>query len=187
MDTQVLIAIIAVLAAIVVGLGVWIYMQRRQSTELRSSFGPEYDRALREHGDRTKAEAELKARKERVSHLHIVPLPPADAARFSDEWRAVQARFVDNPQAAVSDADRLVNDLMQTRGYPVGDFEVRAADISVDHPRVLENYRAAHNIALENQRGTANTEDLRRALVHYRALFDELLEVREPEPAGVKR
>jgi hypothetical protein len=187
MDTQVLIAIIAVLAIVVVGLGVWIYMQKRQSTELRSKFGPEYDRALQEHGDRSKAEAELKARRERVSHLHLVPLSPADASRFSDEWRAVQARFVDSPQSAANDADRLVSDLMQKRGYSMGDFDVRAADISVDHPRVVENYRAAHAIALENQRGTANTEDLRRALVHFRALFDELLEIGEPEPVGVKR
>jgi len=170
----------------VVALGAWIFMQKRQSKVLRSRFGPEYDRTVHEHGDRSKAEADLKARQERVSRLHIVPLAPADAARYSDAWRAIQARFVDNPQAAVNEADRLIGEVMQKRGYPVGEFEVNAADLSVDHPRVVENYRAAHDIALQNQRGTADTEDLRRALVHYRALFEDLLERREPEPVGRK-
>ncbi len=181
------IAIIAALAIVVIALALLIYRMKRQSKALKSTFGPEYDRAVQDHGDRAKAEAELKARKERMSRFRIVPLSPTDAAWFSDEWRLVQARFVDNPEVAVNDADRLVSELMRRRGYPVTDFENRAADLSVHHPTVVANYRAAHEIALRNERGAMNTEDLRQAIVRYRSLFDELLEVREPVPEEVKR
>ena len=127
-------------------------------------------------GDRGKAEAELARRAERVKALHIRPLEPAQRARFADAWRADQARFVDDPTQAVAEADRLVGELMQARGYPVGDFEQRAADVSVDHPHVVENYRTAHDIAVRQARGEADTEALRKAMVHYRALFDDLLD-----------
>jgi len=167
-------ALIAVIA--------WAHAQRKllQSLRLKQRFGQEYGRTVQELGSKEKAEAELAAREKRVERLRIVPLTSAEVARFSQAWSAPQSRFVDDPKGAVADADRLVYDLMAKRGYPMGDFERRAADISVDHPEVVLNYRAAHSIALRGERGEANTEELRRAFVHYRALFQDLLDVREP-------
>jgi hypothetical protein len=156
----------------------WLIYQRAQSRRLRQRFGPEYRYALDDLGSRSKAEAELKRREKRVEKLHLVALAPAEAARFTQAWRGLQARFVDSPKGVLAEADRLVRDLMLQRGYPMGDFDRRAADISVDHPAVVEHYRAAQAIALRDQRGEADTEDLRQAVVHYRALFDELLEVK---------
>jgi hypothetical protein len=178
-----------VLIVALVAVFAWAQMQRKrkqQSLSLRQRFGPEYDRAVNELGDRGKAEAELEARRKRVARLDIVPLAVAEAARFKEAWNAVQARFVDDPKAAVVKADHLVYELMAKRGYPMGDFEARAADISVDHPVVVSNYRAARAIALADERGQADTELLRRAVVHYRALFDELLVVREAEPSVLR-
>ena len=168
------IVIIALLA--LVAFFVW---RRNESQGLDDRFGPEYSRTVDELGSRPKAEAELRARQKRVAKLDIVPLTPAEAERFSREWRAIQGRFVDNPKGVLADADRLVRELMQKRGYPMGDFERRAADISVDHPGVVDHYRAAQAIATLDRAGDADTEALRRAVVHYRALFDDLLEVRE--------
>jgi hypothetical protein len=173
-----LIAAVVVLALI--AIGAWLWSRKRQSEHLAQRFGPEYERTLTQHGDRAKAEAELRARERRVEKLSLVPLAPADAQQFSRSWRELQARFVDNPKGVLLDADRLVRELMLRRGYPMGDFERRAADISVDHPAVVDHYRAAHVIAERDHRGEANTEDMRQAVVHYRALFDELLEVAEP-------
>jgi len=175
------IAIVAVFAAV----ATWMYLQKRRTEQLRGRFGPEYDRTVKERGDRAKAESALQARAVRVERLHIRTLSPDDAARFSESWRRVQNRFVDDPRGAVTDADRLVAEVMQARGYPVGEFEQRVEDISVDHPNVVMNYRAAHDIARDHERGKATTEDLRQAMVHYRALFQDLLEV-EPvhEPAA---
>jgi hypothetical protein len=153
--------------------------RHRQSQHLRRRFGPEYERLVAERGDRAKAEAELRAREKRVDRLKIVPLPAAEAAKFSRAWSELQARFVDNPRGIVVEADGLVRDLMVRRGYPMGDFEERAADISVDHPELVETYRAARAIAERDRRGEASTEELRRAVVLYRTMFDELLEVRE--------
>jgi hypothetical protein len=178
-----------VLIVALVAVFAWAQMQRKrkqQSLSLRQRFGPEYDRAVNELGDRGKAEAELETRRKRVARLDIVPLAVAEAARFKEAWNAVQARFVDDPKAAVVKADHLVYELMAKRGYPMGDFEARAADISVDHPVVVSNYRAARAIALADERGQADTELLRRAVVHYRALFDELLVVREAEPSVLR-
>src|SRR5207248_1966430 len=138
--------------------------------------GPEYDRLANEFGSPRRAESDLERREKRVEKIHIRALTKEEQSRFANAWREVQASFVDNPSTAVSRADGLVGDLMKTRGYPVGDFEQRAADVSVDHPRVVENYRAAHAIAVRRERGEANTEDLRSAMVHYRALFEDLLE-----------
>lgn len=180
MDTLVIVLVLIVLA-VAVGAFSWMSMQRRRTEELRQRFGPEYDHAVQELGDQHQAEAELQARQKRVERLHIQPLEPAERDRFIAAWRATQAQFVDEPTAAITEADRLVAEVMRARGYPVGDFEQRAADISVDHPGVLEHYRAAHTIALANQSGQADTEDLRQAMVHYRALFEELLETRERE------
>jgi len=161
-------------------LGAWFFSQRKkQSERLQQRFGPEYDRTVGELGGRTKAESELKAREQRVEHLIITPLAPAEAARFSQAWNALQGRFVDNPKGVVVQADQLVRELMLKRGYPMGDFERRAADISVDHPAVVENYRSAQVIAARDERGEADTEELRKAVVHYRVLFDDMLEVQE--------
>jgi FtsZ-interacting cell division protein ZipA len=158
----------------------WVLSQRKKrSLKLQQRFGPEYSRTVDEFGGRAKAESELKAREKRVEHLSITTLPPSEAARFSQAWNALQGRFVDNPKGVVAQADQLVRELMLARGYPMGDFERRSADISVDHPAVVETYRAAQAIAVRDQRGEANTEELRKAVVHFRALFDELLEVRE--------
>jgi hypothetical protein len=169
-----------VLALAAIALAAWWSSQRkRQSQRLQQRFGPEYDRAVTELGGRAKAEAALKAREKRVEGLDIVALSSADAERFSQAWGALQGRFVDNPKATVVQADQLVRELMSKRGYPMGDFELRAADISVDHPGVVETYRAAQAVAVRNERGEADTEALRKAIVHYRALFDELLEVHE--------
>jgi hypothetical protein len=177
MDLRTLLIVIVCFLA--VGAGLWFYLQRR-SRKLRSMFGSEYDRAVREIGDRRKAEGILIKRKKHVEQLDIRPLAAAAAERFSQEWQSCQAKFVDDPRGAVREADDLVAEVMRTRGYPVGDFEQRAADISVDHPRVVENYRAAHEIAVNEQRGKASTEDLRRALVYYKTLFEELLGIGEP-------
>jgi len=169
-------AVWVLLALVLIGAIVWITMNRMRSQKLRQRFGPEYDRTIREEGNIRKAEAALEARAKRVAKLHIRPLSPADADRFDGAWRAVQTRFVDDPRGAVTEADRLVGELMAARGYPVGEFEQRVADISVDHPDVVVNYRAAREIAVLHSEGKANTEDLRQAMVHYRALFRDLLE-----------
>jgi FtsZ-interacting cell division protein ZipA len=180
MDTNVWIIISIVLAVAVIALAAMLFTQRRRSGQLQQRFGPEYERTVERYGSQKDAEEELIARERRVNRFRIVPLSREDAARFSEDWRAVQNRFVDDPKAAVEDADRQVRTLMQRRGYPMGDFEQRAADLSVDHGDVIEHYRTAHQIAVRNQGGKANTEDLREAIVHYRAIFEELLEVDGP-------
>jgi len=163
-----------------IAVAAWLFSQKKkQSERLQHRFGSEYGRTVGELGGRTKAEAELKAREKRVEQLTITPLAPAEAARFSQAWSALQGRFVDNPKGVVVQADQLVRELMLKRGYPMGDFERRAADISVDHPAVVEHYRAAQASAARDERGEADTEELRKAVVHYRVLFDEMLEVRE--------
>ena len=163
-----------------IAVAAWLFSRKKkQSERLQHRFGSEYGRTVGELGGRTKAEAELKAREKRVEQLTITPLAPAEAARFSQAWSALQGRFVDNPKGVVVQADQLVRELMLKRGYPMGDFERRAADISVDHPAVVEHYRAAQAIAARDERGEADTEELRKAVVHYRVLFDEMLEVRE--------
>lgn len=174
--------LVGILVVAVAAVIAWAQARRKrlQSESLRQRFGPEYDRAVNELGSRGKAEAELEARTKRVAHLEIVPLSAGEAAQFKRSWSALQARFVDDPKAAVVEADRLVYEVMAKRGYPMGDFNARAADISVDHPSVVANYRAAHAIAAA-EHGQTDTELLRKAVVHYRALFDELLEVRDPE------
>lgn len=180
LDTQTWIIIGAVVVLGLAMLGAWLFYQKQQSHKLQERFGPEYGRTVNELGSRTKGESELKAREKRVERLEIIALAPSDAARFSEAWQALQGRFVDNPKGVVVQAEQLVRELMQKRGYPMGDFESRAGDISVDHPDVVANYRSAQAIAVRDRQGTADTEELRKAVVHYRALFDELLEVREP-------
>ena len=177
--------IIAFVAIVVTGIATLLFLRKRRSERLRSKFGgAEYDRAIKESDNRRHAEAGLEERTERVERFHVRPIAPGDRARFGDSWRKIQARFVDGPSSAVAEADKLLGDVMSTRGYPVSDFEQRAADISVDHPLVMENYRAAHEIALRQVKGQASTEDLRQAMIHYRTLFEEL--VGQPELAQAK-
>jgi FtsZ-interacting cell division protein ZipA len=166
--------VIAIAIVIIIAGALWSAQQRKRSTDLRRRFGPEYEREVRSHG-RREAEAELESRERRVEALDIRPLSREDRESYSGEWRIVQARFVDDPSGAIREADVLVGEVMRARGYPVGDFEQRAADVSVDHPHVVQNYRAAHDIALRQRGGTGNTEELRKAMVHYRALFEDLL------------
>jgi FtsZ-interacting cell division protein ZipA len=175
MDTGLLVVILIVLALLVV-LALVAGRQRR-SRRLRERFGPEYDRTVAEAGDRKEAESRLEERTARRERLDIVPLDPADRTRYVEAWRLTQARFVDEPAEATREADRLITAVMRDRGYPIDDFEQRAADVSVDHPQVVDDYRAAQAIAAANERSEASTEDLRQALVHYRSLFEELLEV----------
>ncbi len=178
------IAIVIIVAAVVMvaGIGIWLFIRKQRTERLRTRFGgAEYGRALQEGGHRRHAEAGLDKRTDRVESLHIQPLGPGDRARFVESWRRVQARFVDGPGGAVTEADQLLGDVMSTRGYPVSDFGQRAADLSVDYPLVLENYRCAHAIAVRQTQGQASTEELRQAMIHYRTLFEEL--VGEPELA----
>jgi len=167
--------LIGILLFVALGAVVMIIVGQRRTRALNEQFVPEYQRTLSSMRDRGKAEAELQKRADRVEQLKIRPLAPDDRRRFEESWQADQARFVDDPRGAVKEADRLVADLMQVRGYPVGDFEQRAADVSVDHPTVVQEYRTAHDIADREAKGEANTEDLRNAMVHYRALFNDLL------------
>jgi hypothetical protein len=171
---ETLLIVLAVIAVLAVGALLW--SRQRQSKHLRSQFGPEYERELEEKGSHRKAEAELAAREKRVNKLDIRPLEPAARDGFKLRWTQVQARFVDDPPGAVSEADNLLGGVMSSRGYPVSDFEQRAGDISVHHPEVVKHYRAGHDITLRHERGEANTEELRQAMIHYRELFVELVE-----------
>lgn len=174
MDTWVWI-VIAVIAIIVVGGIVWSLTRRRQQAALQDRFGPEYDRTVEEADSKREAERELRERQERRAELDVKPLAPGARERYARAWEQLQARFVDDPDGAVGDADSLIQDVMRERGYPVDDFDQRAADLSVDHPQLVENYRTAHGIARRHVHGEADTEELRQAVVHYRALFEELL------------
>ena len=180
--------VLAAVVILVIAVLAWLYMRKRRKTtaDLRQRFGPEYGRVVREHGSERKAEAKLADREKRVDNFKIRDLDPMERERFSKQWQSVQSRFVDSPKGAVAEADDLVSSLMKTRGYPVSDFDQRAADISVDHPRVVENYRSAHEIALRVGKDAATTEDLRTAMIHYRSLFEELVQVPTPvERKGV--
>jgi hypothetical protein len=184
-STTQIVIIVAVIVLAAAGIATLLYLQKRRTEKLRTQFGgAEYSRAVKEGGGRRQAEAALDQRADRVERLQIRTLAPADRVRFIDSWANVQSRFVDGPGGAVTDADQLLGDVMSTRGYPMSDFEQRAADISVDHPLVLDNYRAAHHIALRQKLGQASTEDLRQAMIHFRTLFEEL--VGEPEAARAK-
>src|SRR5262245_2564020 len=174
MDTPTTVLFIVGLAIVVVGL-YGLVMRNRRSDLLKRKFGSEYDRTVRAAGRRFAGEAELESRAKRVAELGIHPLSGEDRDRFADRWRRTQATFVDDPARAVAEADALVDEVMRARGYPAAEFDTRAADISVDHPRLVQNYREAHAIALASRRGTAQTEDLRRATIHFRDLFEDLL------------
>jgi hypothetical protein len=168
---QVVVVAIALLVLIAI---VWMFVRKQRTIKLKERFGPEYDRVVRESGPQL-AEAHLLEREKRVQKFSMRELPAEERESLVTEWRLVQAHFVDNPQEAVSQADLLVDRVMQARGYPVAEFEQQAADISVHHPKVVDNYRAAHLIAERHRQGQASTEDLRTAIIYYRSLFDELL------------
>ena len=170
--------VIAAAVVIVVAMAVIVARsvnRRKRSERLKNHFGPEYERAVGEAGDQRAGEKELVARERKRQKLDIVALAPEAHAKYAERWRTVQTAFVDNPSRAVGDADRLVTQVMRDRGYPVDDFDQRAADISVDHPNVVEHYRAAHILHMAQEQGDIGTEAQREAFVHYRALFEKLL------------
>jgi hypothetical protein len=180
-----LIALVVAVAVVLVGF-VWLFVRQRRTTtaDFRKRFGTEYEQAVREHGSARRAEAQLAGRAKRVKGLNIRDLDPAQRDRFSFQWQALQSRFVDEPKGAVAEADTLVSSVMQARGYPVADFNQRAADISVHHPQVGANYRSAHETAVRLGQGDASTEELRTAMIHFRALFGELMHI--PTAAAMK-
>jgi hypothetical protein len=175
-------ALVVAGALVVVALVVWQGMNKRRTRELQGRFGPEYDRTVESAESKREAEAELKARAERRDELEIQPLTSAARERYLAEWQRVQARFVDDPEGAVRDADMTIQSVMAERGYPMDDFEQRAADVSVDHPQVVENYRRGHRLARASALGDGTTEELRQAMQHYRLLFDELVDVTADAP-----
>ncbi len=182
---QVVIAVaVIVIVLIVVAAIAFATSRKRRSMRLKQRFGPEYDRVLKQEGDPRKAEGVLEFRQKRREKFKVRPLSATDRSSFDLRWREVQARFVDDPPGAVTLAESLVTDVMQARGYPVGEFEQQSADLSVDYPVIVDNYRAAHAIALRHRSGQASTEDLRQAMVHYRALFQELLDEHHSERKG---
>jgi hypothetical protein len=186
-DTMNTSLVIGIVAVVVILAAIAIFVSRRRRTEhLKEHFGPEYDRTLETTGDQSKAETELAKREKRVEKLNIRPLDRIEREDFVRRWRDVQARFVEDPPRAVAFADALLGEVMKTRGYPVQDFEQRVGDISVDHPKVVEHYRTAHDIAVRHERGKADTEELRQALIHYRALFDDLVEAEAPAESAAE-
>jgi PAS domain-containing protein len=176
---------IAVLIA-VVGLGIWYALTRRHSQKLREKFGPEYDYTLEQTGDPRAAEENLKEREKRVKSLDIRELDSEQWNRYILDWTEIQAAFVDDPSKSVEAANRLITEVMIARGFPVADFEQRAADLSVLYPDFVPNYRSAYAIALKNQRDGASTEDLRQAMVYYHSMFEELLGITEVQEVEVK-
>jgi FtsZ-interacting cell division protein ZipA len=175
MSTWVWIVIAVVVAIVVLGI-IWSALRAKRTSALQDTFGREYDRTVDQSGGRRAAERELRERQKQHDELDIRPLSPEARDRYVRRWQSTQARFVDDPRGAVAEADRLVQEVMQERGYPTKDFDRRVADISVDHPNLVEKYRTADGIARASENGEASTEDMRHSVRHYRALFAELLE-----------
>ncbi|HEY1482524.1 MAG TPA: hypothetical protein VGF19_07375 [Candidatus Acidoferrum sp.] len=171
--------VVGIVVAVAVIIAIALIVRAQRSQKLKSRFGPEYQRAVKETGSTAQAEAKLQRLENRVERYRIKPLSPEARADFAATWQTIQGRFVDDPRTALTEADRLIQQIMTARGYPVADFEQRAADVSVDHPLVVENYRAGHDISVRHAQGRASTEDLRQAMIHYRTLFAELAD--EPE------
>jgi mRNA-degrading endonuclease toxin of MazEF toxin-antitoxin module len=175
-DSQTLMLVGVSVVVLLLALAAWAYTSRRRRVNLRERFGPEYERTVEAVGP-ARADSILQERAERVSRFNLHKLTPDQTDAFAREWRRIQSRFVDDPEGAVGEADQLVTQVMTARGYPLEDFDRRAADLSVDHPVVVQNYRTARTLALRRQRGEVGTEEMRQAVVNYRTLFDELLEV----------
>jgi hypothetical protein len=175
MSNETLMMIAIVVVAVVVVVAVWMVFRRRKTAALRARFGPEYDHVLHSASTPAEAERELLNRQSRVEKFSIRPLTREDAERFSAAWKRVQTQFVDDPRAAVIEADRLIADVMRGRGYPLDDPNRVIDDLSVDHAHVINRYRAGREIVARHEKGQASTEDLRQAMVHFRALFDELV------------
>ena len=179
--TYIIIAVVLIL--VLMGAVLWPMMARRKrSDRLHGQFGSEYDHTVQTLGDEKKAQTELEERQKHVKALDIHPLSIKEHERYLADWAAVQSKFVDEPGQAIVDADRLIMEVMQLRAYPISDFEQRAADVSVSYPALVSNYRAARVIALKNEQHQADTEELRQAMIYYRSLFEELLEI---EPVAV--
>lgn len=176
--TNLVIALIAITLVVIITIALYQNHRRNTAAHLRERFGSEYDRTVLEHGSESRAQANLAARASRVERLQLRDLTPTERERSLADWQSIQSRFVDHPKGAVIEADELVSSLMNARGYPVADFDQRAADISVHYPRVVESYRSAHAVAIRLNSDDATTEDLRGAMIQYRTLFDELLQLR---------
>ena len=179
-QTQIIVAAIVLVAVIALVVGLFVAMRRKRTRALRTRFGSEYDRAIVTHGSARSAETKLEDRQSRVEAMPIRDLSITERERFSSEWQVVQSRFVDHPRAAVTEANDLINALLEARGYPMAGFEQRAADVSVTYPRVMENYRVAHGIAVRHAGAEATTEELRTAMIQYRSIFDELAQAQKP-------
>ncbi len=184
MDPKILVPVVVAVVIIIVVAALFA-VRKRKSVQLKQRFGPEYDRLVQQNGGSAHAEDVLAEREKRVEKFSIRPLSPGDRERYAQEWELVQRRFVDDPSMAVTEADNLVTAVMSARGYPMVDFEQRAADISVNHPAVVQNYRSAREIVLRHGKGRSTTEDLRQAMVYFRSLFEELLGSPKPEKIGV--
>jgi len=179
-----LIVLVIAAAVLIVGLLMWLMTRRRRSAAMQQHFGSEYEHRLEERGDRKAVETELRDVSKRRDALNISPLSAPARDRYTEQWRAVQSRFVDQPDQAVTEADVLVAAVMRERGYPVEDFDDQIDMVAVDHPDVAQNYRAAHAIHLRNGERLASTDDLRQALIHYRSLFEELLAATSSTSSG---
>ncbi len=178
---EIIIAVAVVAVLVIAGILIWALARRRHRTQLREHFGPEYEHAVQSTGDERKAIAELEERQKRVGAMEIQPLSIVQRDRYMSQWCAIQTNFVDDPRQAIVGADQLIQEVMQLRGYPVSDFEQQAGDLSVNHPKVVSNYRAAHEIAERSAQGQADTEELRQAMVYYRSLFEDLVEAQSEE------
>jgi FtsZ-interacting cell division protein ZipA len=170
--------VVLIVAIVAIAIAGWALLQREKTLKLKRRFGPEYDRVIDQEKNARRAETVLGERQKRVDRYSIRVLSPEERECFASKWRALQEHFVDNPHDAVAQADALVTDAMRTRGYPMTDFEQRAADLSVDHPTVVQDYRGAHEIAVRDTQGSATTEDLRKAMQYYRTLFEHVLDTR---------
>jgi len=179
-DTTLIVVLAIVVVVIIVAIAVIVALQQQRHRRLQGRFGPEYDQTVDQAGGRRAGERELRDRVDRHDELQLRPLDADESRRFRREWEQVQAEFVDRPEHAAAEADELVEELLKQRGYPVREFDESSSLVSVDHPDLVSNYREAHRITVETGRGRANTEQLRRALVAYRSLFDELLEDAQP-------
>lgn len=185
MELAIIAIVVIVLTTLVVGG--WLWSQQKKDTNLRDKFGDEYYRVREREGTRGDTKAELERREHRVERYDIRPLTEDESLGFIDRWRRIQTEFVDAPADSVMRADTLVAEVMAARGYPMEDFEGRAQDLSVDHPELVQNYREAHRIAEADRRGDATTDDLRQAFVHYRDLFEDLLDTRQVSTQGASR